>query len=272
MRLLDKLEPKLGRFAVPNLTLGIIVCQVIAYAGIRARPALEQRLSLIPALVLTGEVWRLVSFLCMPPTTVLIFAIFAWYMFFLMGTALEHQWGTFRYNVYLLIGCVATIAVSFVMPNSTSQNQFLYGSVFLAFAFLYPDFELYIFFILPLKIKWIALLTWIGYFVTLIFGSWLSRLLVLASLCNFLLFFHRDILEMIRTGRRRMAMQTAQLPSAQEKPFFHRCTVCGITDRTDPDMDFRYCSKCDGAHGYCTKHLHDHQHIVVEKEANEPRP
>ena len=113
--------------------------------------------------------------------------------------------------MYLLIGCVATIAVSFVMPNSTSQNQFLYGSVFLAFAFLYPDFELYIFFILPLKIKWIALLTWIGYFVTLIFGSWLSRLLVLASLCNFLLFFHRDILEMIRTGRRRMAMQTAQL-------------------------------------------------------------
>jgi hypothetical protein len=89
-------------------------------------------------------------------------------------------------------------------------TAFLYGSVFLAFAFLNPDFELYLMFILPVKIKWLALLTWLGYGATVLVGSWTDRLLVLASVVNFLLFFAREILDKFKTGRRRMAFQAKQ--------------------------------------------------------------
>ena len=126
--------------------------------------------------VLDGEVWRLVSFVAQLPTESLILAIFFWYLFYLMGTTLEHTWGSFRYNVFLLIGYVATVAVAFVPPAEPASVAFLQGSVFLAFAWLYPDFQIMLFFILPVKIKWLALLAWIGYFLALVTGDWSTRL------------------------------------------------------------------------------------------------
>jgi hypothetical protein len=184
-----------------------------------------------------------------------------------MGTALERTWGTFRFNAYLLLGYAATVAAAFILPAGAASNGYLQGSVFLAFAHLFPEFELYIFFILRVKIKWLALLTWIAYGIILLVGDWMSRLMVLASVCNFLVFFAQDLLERVRTGRRRMAIQAAQL-AAREPAYYHRCTVCGITDRTNPTMEFRYCSKCAGNHGYCADHLRDHAHVP----AAEPAP
>jgi len=269
MSLLDTLERKLRRFAVPHVTLGLIVCQVVVYIAVQAVPRQDpeapagEALQLIPARVLEGQVWRLATFLAMPPFGNIILMVFFWYLFYLMGTALERTWGTFRYNVFLLVGYVATVAVAFIVPDQPASNAYLQGSVFLAFAFLYPDFELYIFFLLPVKIKWLALLACIGYGWKLIFGDWLSRLLVLASVCNVLLFFSKDIVQRVRTGRRRMALQAARL-SEKQPEYFHRCVVCGITDRTHPKMDFRYCSKCVGSQGYCQDHLREHTHITTE--------
>ena len=273
MRLLHKLERKLGWFAVPQLTLGWIVCQVLAYvltqlpgllpndlpADAHGAPLIF-RLMLIPNLVLQGEVWRLVTFLAVPPITNPLFAFFFWYLLYLMGTALEHTWGAFRYNVYLLVGYLATVAVAFLAPQDPVSNGYLQASVFLAFAFLYPNFELRLFFILPVKIKWLALLTWIGYFLTVVFGDWNSRLPVLASVCNFFLFFGAEVLDRMRAGRRRMATQAARL-GVKQQPYFHRCVTCGITDRTHPTMDFRYCSQCVGTCGYCSEHIHQHEHV-----------
>jgi hypothetical protein len=267
MSLLDNLEHKLGFLALPRLTLGLVIFQVAVFIAVQAMPRVEgqeslpDHLLLIPDLVLAGQVWRLASFLIVPPIGNIVCALFFWYLFYLMGTALEHYWGTFRFNVYFLIGYVATVAVAFLVPDQPATNGFLQASVFLAFAFLNPDFELYLFFLLPVKIKWLALLTWIGYFYMVIVGDWLSRLLVLASVCNFLLFFGWDILARVQTGRRRMAVQAARF-AVQEQPYYHRCTVCGITDRTHPQMDFRYCSTCTGAHAYCQDHLANHQHIL----------
>lgn len=267
MKLVDRLERVLGRFAVPNLTFGIILCQVAVYALSEAKPEILQNAELIPGLVLRGQVWRLISFIAVPPTSNLLFAFFFWYMFFLMGTALEQHWGVFRYNAFLLIGYLATVAASFIalllpapipLHDVPASNAFLEGSVFLAFAFLYPEFVLYIFFVIPVKIKWLAALAWLGYIYEFAIGDTLSRLLVLASVMNFLLFFRQEIIARIRTGRRRMAAQVSGPPA---KKAFHRCTVCGITDLTHPEMDFRYCSKCEGTHGYCTEHLHHHTHI-----------
>jgi hypothetical protein len=274
MSFLAKLEKLFGRFALPHLTLGLIACQVLVYLAVQVQlnperqQALESRLLLIPDLVLAGQAWRLITFLVVPPVTNVFCAFFFWYLFYLMGTALESHWGTFRFNLYLLIGYLATVGVSFLTPNAPSSNGYLQGSVFLAFAFLYPEFELYMMFLFPVKVKWLALLTWIFYVITLITGDWLSRSLVLASVANYLLFFGKDIVDRVKVGRRRMAFQAARL-KVKEPPFNHRCAVCGITDRTNPSMDFRYCSKCAGARGFCTEHLRDHEHITTEESPSE---
>lgn len=274
MRFLRRLEQTRGRFAVPQVTAALIAAQVVASLVLQARPnaAGLEKILLIPDLVLQGEVWRLVTFLAVPPQigrTPLgpIWAFMFWYLFYLMGTALEHYWGTFRYNVFLLVGYVATVAVAFLSPQMPASNLFLQGSVFLAFAFLFPDFVLMLILILPVKVKWLALLAWIGYGLAFLAGDWMTRLMVLASVANFLLFFWRDILDRIATGRRRMSQQVAHLAANKPAAYHHRCAVCGITDKSHPQEEFRYCSKCSGQLAYCSKHLRDHAHIVDPQEA-----
>src|SRR5512135_659465 len=189
MSLLNKLERKLRRYAVPNVTLYLIIGQALFFLFAISGRFILERVVLIPDRVMMGEWWRLITFLFIPPLTNPIFAFFAWYLFYLMGSALEGHWGAFRYNLFLLIGYLVTVAAAFLFPWSAATNLFIGGSVFLAFAYLYPEFEILIFFILPVKIKWLALLTWIGYGYQLIAGSWGTRLQVLASVSNFLIFF-----------------------------------------------------------------------------------
>lgn len=278
MSLLNKLDDRFGRFAVPQLTLVLIVCQVVVYAvGHTARmrgedqvpgETLVSRLELVPNKVLEGEVWRVVSFVAIPGFSHPILMLFIWYLFYLMGTALEQHWGMFRYNVFLLVGYLATVGVAFLTPDRPASATFWQGSVFLAFAYLYPHFVLHIFFILPVQIRWLALLTWIGYAFVLLFGAWASKLIVLASVANFLLFFAAEILERARFGRRHMAGQAARFGASGKQPeFYHRCRVCGATDKSHPAFDFRYCSKCAGDCCYCSEHLKSHEHVGAEGQA-----
>jgi hypothetical protein len=259
-KLIDRLERRFRRFAVPNVTPLLVAGQVACWFVIQADPTFTDKLVLQRAMVLDhGQWWRLLSFLLLPPITNIIFALFAWYLFYLMGTALENHWGTFRYNLFLLIGYLASVVAALVLPTVAVTNAYLYGSVFLAFAFLYPNFELLIFFILPVKIKWLALITWITYFWQFARGNWGDRGMVVAAVLNFLIFFWSEILGRLRAGKRRMEYQRRQIIE-REKPF-HRCAVCGITEKSHPQMDFRYCSKCDGSHEYCDAHLRDHEHV-----------
>ncbi len=263
MKFLQALERRFGWLAVPNLTLVLLAGQILAY-GMMATGNLDlNRIILVPERVMAGEYWRLVTFLFMPPLTNLIFMAFAWYLFYLMGTSLEHTWGTFRYNLFIWIGCIATVAAAFLAPQMPATNLFLGGSVFLAFAFLNPNFELLLFFVLPVKIKWLALLAWIGYGASFLFGNWVSRLMVVASVANFLIFFGRDIVFALRTRRRRAVFHAKQQVDAREP--FHRCHTCGITDVSHPDMEFRYCSQCEGDYAYCEKHLRNHEHVKKEE-------
>lgn len=264
-KILNRLERRFGGFAIPHVTIGLIMLQVVVYVLTFARPEIQQGLYLVPALVMQGQAWRLITFLAVPPVTNPVFAFFFWYFFFLMGNALESFWGTFRYNLYLLLGYLATVAVSFAVPQAASSNGFLQASVFLAFAFLNPEFQIFLFFILPIRIKWLALVTWLYYGWILITGPWISKFLVLASIFNYLIFFATDIRDRIKTGRRSMAFQASRFAGsrAPDEPF-HRCVICGITDRTHPDMDFRYCVECAGGSCYCTEHIRNHQHIVAQ--------
>ena len=116
MNLLDNMERKFRRFALPNITIYLILGQAIFFIlHLTGRFSLE-RVVLIPEMVLDGEWWRIITFLFIPPLTNPIFAIFSWYMFYLMGGALEGHWGAFRYNVFLLTGYIVTVAVSFILP------------------------------------------------------------------------------------------------------------------------------------------------------------
>jgi len=258
MSLLDKLERRFRRFAIPQLTLYIVVGQVMFFISVSTGAVDIEQMLLIPGMVLQGEVWRLITFVLIPPVMEPIFVIFAWYLFYLMGTALENEWGVFRYNIYLLIAYLTTIAMSFFTPGLAATNAFIGGSVFLAFAFLYPDFVLYLFFILPIRIKWLALVTWIGYFLSFVFGGWSGRLLVLASILNFLLFFGKDIIRKAKYGRRHMVRQ-AQEYSRRDEPL-HRCVICGATEKTNRELEFRYCGQCKPVACYCMEHLTDHEH------------
>ena len=257
---ISKLERILGRFAVPNLTLFVIAGQVAIFVGMQADPALLSRVELVPQKILDGEVYRLLSFLVVPPDTYPIWAFFFWYLFYLMGTSLEAFWGTFKYNLFWLIGYVATVAVGFLTPEIPVSNWFLQGTVFLAFAYLNPNFELCLMFILPVKIKWFALLTWIGFVLTFVSGDWSTRLSVAAAVANFFVFFGSSILWRAKLGQRHMAGQAKRF-AVRPPSFNHKCETCGITDASHPKMDFRYCSQCTADQCYCSDHIRSHEHI-----------
>jgi hypothetical protein len=258
MKLLDTLNRRFGRFAIPNLTLVLIFSQVFTCGLQYVRPELLDRIVFIPQKVLEGEWWRLFTFVTDPPCTMPIFVLFFWYMFYLFGSALEASWGAFNYNLYLLLGYLATVGAAFLTPSVPTGNGFLYGSLFLAFAYLYPNFELYIMFIFPVKIKWLALLQWIGYGLAMLTGHWVIWIQVTASVCNFLIFFSKDIYWRARSGRWRMAQQVRKI-TERGKPR-HECSVCKATDITHPSLHFRYCSKCPGTPCFCEEHLKGHKH------------
>jgi hypothetical protein len=266
MSLLDPLERRFGRYALPNISLWIVAGQFLVLMLALIGKADLNDFVLLPAQVREGEWWRLISFVFMPPPPGMfgyMLVAFAWYLFFLMGSALEGYWGVFHYNAFLFIGYALTVAVSFITPEMPATNSFIAGSVFLAFAYLNPEFELMIFFILPVKIRWLALLTWIGYALACFFGGWSVRLMVFASVGNFLLFFGRDIVLTMGYRRRKMQTQAKKFARASDAPEpRHQCHVCGKTDLTHPQLDFRYCSKCAGDQCYCPEHIHAHEHVV----------
>ncbi len=274
MSWIDRADAKYGRYAVPNLTVFLIAGQVLAFLANSAPVAdggapLLDGIRFAPDKVLAGEWWRLVTFVFDPPITNPLFAFFFWYLFYLFGTTLEANWGTFRYNVYLLLGYVASVVMAFVawfaagVPGQIATNGFLYGSVFLAFARLYPEFVMYIFFVLPVKIRWLAMFQWIMYGVTLISPTtWLVRAMVVAAVFNYLVFFGRDIVRDMKHRNRRMQFQSKSLQGRKSKgrKMAHVCHVCGLSSADSPSTPFRYCSEC-GDYCYCPEHLQNHEHV-----------
>jgi len=260
MGLLNRLERVFGRYAIPNLSLYLIGGQVM-FLGLALLAQFDVRkIMFLPALVLEGEFWRLFTFVLVPPTGAaqqidLVSALFVaitWYFFYMISQALENYWGVFRFNLFFLLGWLLTVSVAFLTPYQVAGYAFFAVSVFLAFAFLNPDFELYLFFILPVKIKWFALFMWLGFAYLFATGGWPARLGVLAATGNFLIFFAGDIIQRIKTGRRHMQQQVRRTAfQATEDEPRHTCVVCGKTDRTHPREDFRY---GDDDRCYCSEH------------------
>lgn len=261
MSLLDRLERRFRRYAVHNLAVLLVGGHVVGYVLAFGKPEIYEAMLLRGDAVLSGEWWRLFSFLLVTPQCNPFFLFFGLYLFLIMGQALEGEWGAFRFNVYFLIGYAMTVAVAFILPDLPVGPYYVEGSVFLAFAHLYPNFEIHLFFLLPIKVKWLALITWIGYGLQVVAGDWVARLLVLAAVINFLLFFGREVWWRMRSGHRSMVAGARR--ARQKGQAFHRCAVCGVTEKTHPDVDFRVCRQCGGATEYCEEHLRDHEHVQV---------
>ncbi len=260
--LLQNLERKLEPYAIPHLSVILALGQVAVFAMLVPQPELMFKLALIPNEVMAGQWYRLVSFLVVPPG-IDILTLFCIYGFYFMGETLEVQWGTLRYNLYLLIAYLATVSAAWLNPAFPTFSAFIGGSVFLAFAWLYPDFIFQIYFVIPIKAKYLALITWVAFFFSLTFGAWPTKVAVIASVANFLLFFGRSIVWRILHGKKMMEM-SLQLIRRQQKGI-HRCAICGLTERDDHTVDFRYCSKCEGMYEYCEIHLKDHEHQIAAK-------
>ncbi len=268
MSLLRRFEAKFGPWAIPNLTLLLIAGQVLVFflQTMRAGQGVGSNLLLLPSAVVGGEVWRIITFVFIPPRVAPLFVIFFWMLFYRYGTSLEQHWGAVRYNVFLLIGYLANVAAVFLAwglgSDIPADNKFLYGTLFLAFARLYPNYVIHLFFILPIQIKWLALLAWIGYGYGLITGTWMDRMLIVASLLNYLLFFGREHWREMQSGHRRREFQS-RTKAAKER-LKHQCLVCGLNSKESPKTLFRYCSKCDGQCCYCPEHIQDHEHVLAD--------
>ncbi len=263
MKLLNRWERKFGRVAIRGLMGYIVGVNALVFFINIMEPELnvESILMFHPALVLQGEYWRLITFIFIPPTAMPIFAIFVFLFYYLVGTRLEQEWGSFRFNVYYFTGMLATLAASFVFWQPGFPH-YLNLSLFLAFATLYPDYQIRLFLMLPLKVKYLA---WA--YVAILALTFLSAplssysVMAVASLANYFLFFGGHLLrraKMKKTAYQGRARFQSKLPSRQT---IHRCHLCGRTEEDDPDLEFRYCSKCRGHYEYCMEHLRDHQHV-----------
>lgn len=284
MKFIDKLERKFGRFGIPNLTIYMIVCYVIGYALMIVNPGILNWLSLEPAYILRGQVWRLVTWVLHPPSTsgVLWFAIAVLFFYYPIGTSLERTIGTFKYTLYILSGVIFTILGAFilyfllggnVLVGNVFSTYYISLSTFLAYAMCYPDMQVLLMFIIPVKMKWMA----IFYVVIVVYemiqyvmaGAWYLVIPIVASLLNFIIFYFgtKDFSrynpkEIHRRNEFRRAMEPqGRMKSGSGSVTKHKCAICGRTELDDPNLEFRFCSRCNGNYEYCQDHLFTHTHV-----------
>ncbi len=284
----DRFARNHPRFGIPNLMMVIVAGTVVVYLlSVFAGPDAVGFLAFDWKAVKDFELWRLVTFVFVSgysSTQDVIWLALFLYFYYFIGSSLEREWGTAKFSLYYFSGMALTLLAGIVMGLATGQNVWIAGtnyvnlSMFFAFAMLYPDTQLLLFFIIPVKIKWLA---WIdGAFFALSSVSsllrmdWLGALLPVVALLNFLVFFWTDITDEIsyRRGRTRHqnSHQTIQFKSAvkqqqkkqAEQGYRHKCSVCGRTDADFPDLQFRYCSRCAGYHCFCEDHIFDHVHFT----------
>lgn len=260
MRFLELLDRVVRPIAIPNLTQIIIAGQALMFLAGMGDAGLLGRATLIWNAVLAGEIWRLVTFLFIPVSLSPLWLFFALYIFFIFGTALEQFWGVVRYNTFFWLGLLLTVAAAGLVPNLPVTGAFLTGTVFLAFASLNPNFTLNLFFILPVKVKWLAWLQAAGYALVFLTGPLAAKIQVLASIGNYLIFFAPAAVAWVQNRQRRKQWESRQYTRGSGPR--HKCAVCGIDSNSHPNMDFRYCSKCNGEKAYCEAHLRDHQHVA----------
>lgn len=309
MNLFDKLEKKIGRFAIPHLMRYIIIAYAVGYLlYITGNFAALNFLALDAEAILHGQVWRIFTYIIQPPNNSLpIFVLLTLYFYYMIGRFLEGQWGTFKFNLYFFSGMFLNVLAAIiiylifgvVMPMSV---YYINLSLFMAFALEQPDTYMMLFFIIPFKVRWFAIIDGIYFAITVFFGflsiavqlpvSVLMPLYyvginptptgataALIAMLNFIVFYF-----LFKAGKKNTWSQKTKKRSANDKAQRsaygskaasgtariprHRCAICGKTELNAPDEEFRFCTSCAGAFEYCSAHLRNHNHVYRDKDGN----
>jgi membrane associated rhomboid family serine protease len=270
MTWLDKLERRFGFLGIPGLMRIVIGFTAVVYVLMLLNPGFLSVLDLDPARIRHGQVWRLVTYIFIPrgigppgPMQTLWVLLALWFLWFI-GEGLERSWGSFRLTLYFVVGMIGTTIAAFFFGSNFS-NGMLIASLFFAFAHFYPDEVIYILFILPVKIKWLAWILAAYLLLRFVLLPNSYRVALLAAFLNYFIFFGPEIIHQARhrkevsTRRRRFESQSRSATEA-----LHRCAVCGATELSDPNLDFRVAR--DGEE-YCIPHLPKIQAPAGEKQA-----
>ena len=300
MKFLNRLERKLGRYAIPNLMIYMIVLYAAGFLLDMMDPTFYVRwLSLDVYRILHGEVWRLLTFVLQPPSDSVFWVFLELYIYYSIGRSLENMWGSFRFNLYFFSGLLFQIVAAFLFYGiaclMTGQGMiyistvgigsmyYVNRSMFLAYFVMMPNATFLMFFLLPVKAKWLGILygvlmgyeaiSYITHYGFRIGGPY--ALAIVVSVLNFLIFFlatrnYRRIspTEMKRKSDFRKKMYDAKWESGNVVEFRgrnvitrHKCAICGRTELDDDSLEFRFCSKCEGNYEYCSDHLYTHEHV-----------
>lgn len=289
--MINKLERKFGKYAISNLSLYLVMGYAIGYILSIFTPSLYSVLTFNPYAIIHGQIWRIITWLLILPESdnifVLLIMIFFYYS---LGTNLERTWGTFRYNLYLFSGYIFTMIGGVIfyvvmglmnteiggdmiwqMTGSAvglyTSTYYINMSIFLAFAVTYPEMEVLLYFIIPLKIKWLGYLYGAFIIYNLISSPWIIRVMIIMSLLNFIIFFFTtrnynriNPRELNRKRVYRKKVHESQRNAVYSNGARHKCAICGRTELDNPELTFRFCSKCTGGKEYCQEHLFTHQH------------
>lgn len=297
MKFINKLEKKFGKYAIHGLIQYIIILYAMGSLIGMINPELLGFLNFDINLILKGEVWRIFTFIIQPlDSSNVFFLFFELYLYYMIGSSLENSWGTFRFNLYYFSGIVFNVLaviiiylITKLIPGGYALSMpvtlvYINRAMFLAFAALYPNVQFLLFFIIPIKVKYLAYLyagiigyDFIQYLVVAFKGSIFAfsiAISIIISLGNFLIFFfatrnYRRISpkEIRRRKNFKKHMEVVKNENHYTKikkeniVTRHKCTVCGKTELDDYMLEFRFCSKCDGNYEYCMEHLLNHEHV-----------
>lgn len=280
---MSKFEKRFGKYAISNLSLILILCYVVGYFIELVNADFLLYLTLNPYAILHGQIWRIFTWIIIPPSSLDPFTIIMLLFYYNIGTSLERTWGTYRYNVYLLSGMLFTVLGSFVwlaieyfvggpvmnlsyistIASLYFSTYYINMSIFLAFAATFPEVQVLLMFIIPVKVKWLGILYGLVLVYDFLFaGSLVTRIAIASSLLSFVIFFF--------TSRSHIHMSPKQMKRRAEfkqdirrnsRVTKHKCAICGQTEDDDPGLEFRFCSKCNGNYEYCQQHLFTHTHV-----------
>lgn len=275
------------RFGIPNLMRVIVIGNVAVYVLMLLTQANDANalsfLTFNLNALLHGEVWRLVTFVFVPAYSSPFALLISLYFYYWIGSTLERQWGTAKFNLYYISGALLTV-LGVVLASLIAGNPYLTAagtgyvnlSMFFAFAFLFPDTTVLLFFILPVRMKWLAYLDGALFAFDIIKAigahNWAGVVLPIVALLNFAVFIWPEVHYLKERAKYQNSRKTVQFRQAQQQQakqaqqqgYRHKCAVCGRTDTDYPDLQFRYCSKCVGYHCFCQDHIFNHVHFTEE--------
>lgn len=281
---MKELRRKFDRFiynhqdaGIPNLMLIICIVSLISYFIMAADQsgAYYQFMSFSRSGILHGQLWRLITYVFLPGSSGLwvFLLLFAYYS---IGRMVERVWGTLKFNLFYLCGVIIMDLAALIIGGQPSSS-YLHLSLFLALATLYPDNRILLFYIIPLKMKYLA---W-AYLLLLLVDVIQLNFFPVFALLNYFLFFGSDCLNVLPESWQAKLRKHGSRPNPHwadaytKRPaskrsskvvdapaYRHKCAVCGRTEVSNPELEFRYCSKCNGYYCYCQDHINNHTHIT----------